>query len=330
MSFFLSEEPREIFRFSSTPTRDLQSSPSTPLTTPKKLPRNPNGVYRWEGAGSAKHSRPRNRYASPAFGASPSKQDRSAVKETIDSQDTPLPDSKRRRVGDESSSLSVSTQRSSISEPTARKVPFPSIVSPTSGTNGVGNRANPLPSPSRLRSPVKPTSPVVPSPLRQTWSETSSTSSQNETRKSPPQTKTANFMAELIKETTPPKKPDLANPYQLASPVGKIGPPRRSTKRPRATGRPVVLEKVENKEETGKKEEPKEKLMEYSPQTIIEATVPKVRIYKQNTGGNRTQIVRRGASDRALLRTLKNRRILPSLRKKVLMTAHARNLKHRL
>jgi hypothetical protein len=329
--FFLSEEPREIFRFSSTPTRDIQSSPSTPLTTPKKLPRNPNGVYRWEGAGSAKHARPRNRYASPAFSASPSKQDRSALKESIDSQDLPLPDSKRRRVGNESSSLSVSTQRSSISEPTARKVPFPSTASPTPGTNGVGNRSNPLPSPSRLRSPVKPTSPVVPSPLRQAWSENSSTSSQNETRRSPSQTKTANFMAELIKETTPPKKPDLANPYQLASPVGKVGPPRRSTKRPRATGRPVALTKAENEEEKEKKEEPKvEKLMEYSPQTIIEATVPKVRIHKQKSGGNRTQIVRRGASDRVLLRTSKNQRIVPSLRKKILMKAHARDVKHQL
>ena len=139
-------------------------------------------------------------------------------------------------------------------------------------------------------------------------------------------------MAELIKETTPPKKPDLANPYQLASPVGKVGPPRRSTKRPRATGRPVTLTKAEHEEEKEKKEEPKdkEKLMEYSPQTIIEATVPKVRIYEQDTGRNRTETVRRGASDRVLLRTLKNRRILPSLRKKVLMKTHTRNVKHQL
>jgi hypothetical protein len=138
-------------------------------------------------------------------------------------------------------------------------------------------------------------------------------------------------MAELIKETTPPKKPDLANPYQLASPVGKVGPPRRSTKRPRATGRPVALTKAENEEEKEKKEEPKvEKLMEYSPQTIIEATVPKVRIHKQKSGGNRTQIVRRGASDRVLLRTSKNQRIVPSLRKKILMKAHARDVKHQL
>ena len=27
----------------------------------KKFPRNPNGVYRWEGVGTAKHTRPRNR-----------------------------------------------------------------------------------------------------------------------------------------------------------------------------------------------------------------------------------------------------------------------------
>ena len=287
-------------------------------------------MYRWEGAGSAKHVRPRNRYASPVFGASPSKQDRLAMQESIGSQDTPLPDSKRRKVGDESSSSSVSTQRPSISEPTARKVPFPSTASSTPGINGVVNRPNPVPSPSRLRTPVKPTAPVVPSPLRQTWSETSSTSSQNEMRKSPSQTKTANFMAELIKETTPPKKPDLVNPYQVASPVGKVGPPRRSTKRPRATGRPVVPTKAEMEEEKRKKEETKEKEKEYSPQAIIEATVPKVRLYKQDAGVNRAQVVRREASDRVHLRTSKNRRIRPSLRKKVLMTAHARNVKRQL
>lgn len=250
------------------------------------------------------------------------------MQESIEFQDTPLPDSKRRRVGDESSSSSVSTQRPSISEPPARKVPFPSRVSPTSGTNGIGNRPNPLPSPSRLRTPVKLTAPVVPSPLRQTWSETSSTSSQNETRKTPPQTKTANFMAELIKETTPPKKPDLANPYQLASPVGKVGPPRRSTKRPRATGRPAALTKAANDEEKGTKEpKEKEEMKEYSPQSIIEATVPKVRICKQNTGPSHAQVVRRGVSDRVHLRTSKNQRVFPSLRKKVLVRAHARNVK---
>jgi hypothetical protein len=135
-------------------------------------------------------------------------------------------------------------------------------------------------------------------------------------------------MAELIKETTPPKKPDLANPYQLASPVGKVGLLRRSTKRPRATGRPVALTKAANDEEKGTKEpKEKEELKEYSPQSIIEATVPKVRICKQNIGPSRAQVVRRGVSDRVHLPTSKNRRVFPSLRKKVLMRAHTRKVK---
>jgi len=139
-------------------------------------------------------------------------------------------------------------------------------------------------------------------------------------------------MAELIKETTPPKKPDLTNPYQVASPVGKVGPPRRSTKRPRATGRPVAPTKAEIEVEKRKKEETKEKekLKEYSPQAIIEATVPKVRLYKQDAGGNRAQVVRREANDRGHLRISRNRRIRPSLRKIVLMQAHARNVRCRL
>jgi len=88
-------------------------------------------------------------------------------------------------------------------------------------------------------------------------------------------------MAELIKETTPPSKPDLSNPYQTASPVGKVGPPRRSARRPRATGRPAVPTKEQQAEEEKKKGEDEkkkeqEKLKEYSPQAIIEATVPKV------------------------------------------------------
>lgn len=96
------------------------------------------------------------------------------------------------------------------------------------------------------------------------------------------QTKTANFVAELIKETAPPKKPDLSNPYQSASPVGKVGPPRRATKRPRATGRPVLPNKDQKAEEENSQVEEQEKkekelkLKTLSAQAIIEATVPKV------------------------------------------------------
>jgi hypothetical protein len=89
-------------------------------------------------------------------------------------------------------------------------------------------------------------------------------------------------MAELIKEVTPPRKPDVSNPYQTASPVSKAGPPRRANKRLRATGKPTVPAVVEKKpkEEDAKadasNEKGKEKQKEYSPQAIIEATVPKV------------------------------------------------------
>jgi len=93
---------------------------------------------------------------------------------------------------------------------------------------------------------------------------------------------TANFVAELIKETAPPKKPDLSNPYQTASPVGKVGPPRRANKRPRAAGRPVPPTKEQKAEEEKKKaeeqrkKEEETKLKALSAQAIIEATVPKV------------------------------------------------------
>lgn len=133
---------------------------------------------------------------------------------------------------------------------------------------------------SRLRTPAKPTAPVVPSPLRNAWSDGSPTSSREETKSSPgqtsavKQTQTANFMAELIKETKPPSKPDLSNPYQTASPIAKIGPPRRS-KRNRTTGKPSPLTVESKSEEQSKKDEGK-KLTDYSPQAIIEATVPKV------------------------------------------------------
>ena len=85
---------------------------------------------------------------------------------------------------------------------------------------------------------------------------------------------------------------------------------------------------VEKRENEETREE--EKLKEYSPQAIIEATVPKVRLHKQDAGANRAQVLRREASDRVHLSTWKSRRMPPSLRKKVLVRAHTRNLKRQL
>lgn len=84
-------------------------------------------------------------------------------------------------------------------------------------------------------------------------------------------------MADLIKEVTPPKRPDVSNPYQTASPVGKVGgiAAKPRPKRVRATGKPTAPAPKEGQDtEVVAQEKAKEK--EYSPQAIIEATVPKV------------------------------------------------------
>lgn len=70
-------------------------------------------------------------------------------------------------------------------------------------------------------------------------------------------------MAELIKEVTPPKKPDLSNPYQTASPVKPSLQKKPAKKRKPVEARPKEQEKKE---------------VDLSPQTIIEATVPTVRV----------------------------------------------------
>ncbi|KAF8141690.1 hypothetical protein EV363DRAFT_1443599 [Boletus edulis] len=88
---------------------------------------------------------------------------------------------------------------------------------------------------------MKPTTPAIPSPLRQTWKESDSS----------PQA-----------EVTPTKKPDVSNPYQTASPVKPPAPVRKPVvKRAKPAAKPA--------------EKPKEQEPEISAQAIIEATVPK-------------------------------------------------------
>jgi hypothetical protein len=72
-------------------------------------------------------------------------------------------------------------------------------------------------------------------------------------------------MTELIREATPIKKPDIANPYQTASPVKTVKPPsKRPAHKPRATSKQPPTEVKEKKEP------------EMTMQAIIEATLPKV------------------------------------------------------
>jgi hypothetical protein len=72
-------------------------------------------------------------------------------------------------------------------------------------------------------------------------------------------------MTELIKEITPPKKPDVSNPYQTACPVKP--PIKKSVRRPKAT----VPAPAKNKEK-----EP-----DISPQAFIEVSLPKVCIRRR-------------------------------------------------
>lgn len=270
----------EPFRFSTSPSRssspnlNLGSSNAPPSApSPRKtLTRNPNGVYRWQGAGS---SRPRNRYQSPGFGPRPQQ---SRIK--LSPPKTPATtDTKRRRVGDEAGSSvpqwtpmpSTSTTTSTVVFPSQSSAPAsqPLKSSPNASMVSPDGKASVTLSPpspvtpkangtqgTRLRTTGLSTSPAIPSPLRQTWKD-------NDSPPQPPQpsrpTKAAGYMTELLKEITPVKKPDVSNPYQTASPVK---PPRKpAPKRPRPAAKTA--------------EKPKEKAPQLTAREIIEATVPK-------------------------------------------------------
>ncbi|KAF8889345.1 hypothetical protein BD779DRAFT_1671900 [Infundibulicybe gibba] len=244
------EDKPEPFRFSSsTPsTPGRGNSPFLPKTdninfsfttpgpskqgpTPRKtLTKNPNGVYRWEGGGSAKPARSRNRYSSPAFGASRGGSDRVVLKDN--GREAPKTDTKRRRVGDDLNSSSATPSgvsqsniespapapRSAAPEPSSNisRFPFPVSTPQTPQTPGsapalTNTKTNSTPARLRIPGPTaKPTAPAIPSPLRQAWSGGSPASQSDSSDSQPPQkqTKAANFMAELIKEVTPPRKPD--------------------------------------------------------------------------------------------------------------------------
>ncbi|KAA1468832.1 hypothetical protein DENSPDRAFT_878441 [Dentipellis sp. KUC8613] len=281
------DERPEPFRFTSSPSPARGNSPifniggtgtsSSDTQTPRKtLSKNPNGVYKWQGAGSA---RPRNRFQSPAFGpprASPSRI-------TLSPPEVPKTDSKRRRVG--ANAETSTPQRADAASPSpARQTRAPaasgsSLFSPLNGskssagtaangqvTNGTGAAEKQAPSTPRLRMsiPPKPTAPAVPSPLRQAWGQSDSPPQPQPSPTRQP-TRAASMMSELLKDVTPPKKPDVANPYQTASPVKPV-----LSKRPQKKRKAPEEKKVEKKAEEEASVE-----AGLSPQRIIEATVPK-------------------------------------------------------
>lgn len=292
------EEPREPFRFSTSPSTPIEPSSSglngaaPGSEQPRKtLAKNPNGTYRWQGAGSA---RPRNRYHSAAFG--PSRSTPVRLKITPEQSTT---DSKRRRVGE--SAAASTSQRTPAPAPTARPSTSANATASGSGMNGTSKAqasssstfltvpGAPQPSssapktngatappttPARIRTTVK-SAPAVPSPLRQTWGQTDSPS--------PPAnkpTRAANVMTELIKGVTPPKKQAFANPYQAALPAPLVNRPKKPAGRKRAAAAKAeaAAKAAAEAEAKAKEEAEKMKEIEMTSEEIIMATVPPVRV----------------------------------------------------
>ena len=301
------DEQPEPFRFSKSPSTPLRgNTPTINFMSPssseqmvsaagtaaqgarKTLARNPMGVYRWQGGGSA---RPRNRYQSPSFGSTSS---RSTIKLA---PEKPKADSKRRRVGEDATSSSPqragATTGTKVNGSAAPTMPSsasaPAALGSQNGTtvNGRPNGA-PVPAPPstpRIRTNgIKPTTPAVPSPLRQAWGNSDSPPQPSPTQPASKPTRAASFMTELIKEVTPPKKPDFANPYEAANPMIKPAPKKQPVRRTRTATKAA---------EQAKKKEP-----ELTPQAIIEATVPKVRVSASSLTETNIDVSFRGASGR--------------------------------
>ena len=274
----LSDDTQQPFRFSKSPSRagspatnsfptvssstispNATATPKTPIRT---LSKNPNGTYKWQGAGSARL----HRYHSPAFG-SPS----SGKKIKLQPAESTKSDLKRRRVsqGTETSSpQKASASRQSSTEPTTVGTSTTSSTSVRDLKDTTENRhlqtkpqLNGI-NTSRLN---KGTAPTAPSPLRQAWGQDDFPSPNSSPTSAPKPSRAAAFMTELIREATPPKKPDIANPYQTASPVKIVKPPaKKSIRQPRAVSKQPPTEEKEKKQ------------LEMSMQAIIEATLPKV------------------------------------------------------
>ncbi|KAK0484189.1 hypothetical protein EDD18DRAFT_1429800 [Armillaria luteobubalina] len=272
---------REPFRFTTSPSPFRGNSPAVvansvtiPSASPSKmLSKNPNGTYRWEGGGSAK-VRTRDRYRSPAFGPSRAAPDRLILDKSTSTSITEnmKADTKRWRVTNDTGTSFAEASGAPATPPTPTptfrtgNAELPKLSFSSSATNGSLSKPNGLPastSTPRARAtfvPLKPNTPVIPSPLHQAWGQTSSGSPESplQTQK---KSSAANSMAGLIKDNTPTKKPDISNSYQTPGSARATRP-----KQLRATGKstlPKKLSAVEDKEKV------------YSPQAIIEATVPK-------------------------------------------------------
>ena len=180
-------------------------------------------------------------------------------------------DSKRRRVGEDATTSSpqragaTSTSSSTASSISSSASAPAALNGQESTANGRANGLAPPATPRIRTNGIKPTTPAVPSPLRQTWQADSPPQQPSHAQPASKPTRAASFMTELIKEVTPPKKPAFANPYEAANPMIKPAPKKQPARKTRASTRAKAQEEVQKKEP------------ELTFQAIIEATVPKVR-----------------------------------------------------
>lgn len=267
------DQHEEPFRFESraatSPPRSKSPSapPRSTSAAPRTLTRNPNGVYTWKGAGSARARRARNNFATPAFRIPRS----TAPRSSASNAELTGNDAKRRKIANSPDEPQASSS--------SNQVPFP-VTNTTSisriTTTGPSLKPPPISTP-RQRTPVlqKPTTPVVPSPLRQAWTGGSPSGSESGSPHGPgtlKQTETARHVTELVNSLKSQDKvlDDLRNPYEFACPVKRPAAPKR--KRVTASTKKAAPTPAAPKEDGMVKA----KVKEMSVHDIIEATLPEV------------------------------------------------------
>lgn len=301
-SLDLDDDPhQQPFRFSASPSDPARaSSPVYNFTAPgasastssivngkKVLTKNPNGTYRFQGGGS---SRPRNRYQSPVFG-----HPQATLSKIKITPEKPKTDAKRRRTSaaqPETSTAQRTTADAGSSRPTVNgtteastslsNITMNGASSSFSSSSSASGSSSAAPSSSapRVRTTgfTKPTAPAIPSPLRQAWGQSDSPPQSSRQVQQPVRpTRAASTLTEILKEVSPPKKPEFVNPYEAASPIPLRAAARKpaAQRRTRAAAKAAAAAAAQEKAKAKSAQKSEQKL---TVQEIIEATVPKVSV----------------------------------------------------
>ena len=247
-----SDSRRSVFSGMSTlPTFTNNVSSSNPQR--RMLKKDPNGTVVWRGAGRSRSS-----------SAQPRQSARANAKATTQ-QDT----SKRRKITEES---------------TPELEPVAPITPSVSSASGPPFNIGSAPKREFVKKPIlvyarQRTAPVVSSPLRNviTGSPPGSppTSVNSAASSTSSQTRAASALTAIVEKATPPPKPDIANPYEVAAPIKPVAKPKE---RKRLGERKKAQEEAAKAKQT-QPAAPASKEKEMSAKSIIEATVPKVRHY---------------------------------------------------